>query len=246
MVATDDQISFFKKNGYLITRDLLANVDQEVDDKDETVLCRTENFADCHSGFSNLIRSPKLLDLLNDLAEDSMFLFKARRRSITNSLGAVSNLPIDTCQSLAGTDNFPGGFAPHIDAVAYTHIKGVKHLTILLSVDPSNIRNGGLEVVDGSHEIDVPINKATNCIASTWVDSQTWTPVELETGELLIFTAYLAHRSGANTTSSDRKAIYATYNRDCEGDLRHGTTSTESRSGQLHICVDVWLWISYA
>lgn len=75
-----------------------------------------------------------------------------------------------------------GGFAPHIDAVAYTHIKDVKHLTILLSVDPSNIRNGGLEVVDGSHEMDVPINMATNCIESTWVDSHTWTPVELEAG----------------------------------------------------------------
>ncbi|KAM0476562.1 hypothetical protein ACHAP7_006812 [Fusarium lateritium] len=181
MVATDDQISFFKKNGYLIVRDLLG-----------------------------------------------LYVFVQGKEKIN--------------YKLAGS----GGFAPHIDAVAYTHIKGVKHLTILLSVDPSNIRNGGLEVVDGSHEIDVPINKATNCIASTWVDSQTWTPVELEAGELLIFTAYLAHRSGANTTSSDRKAIYATYNRDCEGDLRHGTTSTESRSGQLHICVDVWLWISYA
>ncbi|KAM0293835.1 hypothetical protein ACHAO9_001521 [Fusarium lateritium] len=212
MVVTDDQISFFKKNSYLIVRDLLQPEQvkdlqswaeevrnwiptedsefmpyEEVNDKGETVLCRTENFADCHRGFSNLLRSPKLLGLLNDLAEKPMLLFKARRRSITNSLGAVSNLPIDTCPSLAGTDNFPGGFAPHIGAVAYTYIKGVKHLTILLGVDPSNIHNGGLEVVDGSHEIDVPINKATNCIESTWVDSQTWTPVELEAAKSPMF-----------------------------------------------------------
>ncbi|KAM0256320.1 hypothetical protein ACHAPA_012206 [Fusarium lateritium] len=215
MVVTDDQISFFKKNGYLIVRDLLQP-EQEVNDKGELF------FTDCHSGFRNLLRSPKLLGLLDDLAEEPMLLFKARRRSITNSLGAVSNLPIDTCPSLAGTDNFLGGFAPHTDAVAYKHIKDAKHLTIILSVDPSNVRNGGLEVVDGSPEIDVPINKATNCIESTRVDSQTWTPVELEAGELLIFTSYMAHRSGANTTSSDRKAIYATYNRACEGGLRQG------------------------
>ncbi|KAG4266858.1 hypothetical protein FPRO04_13034 [Fusarium proliferatum] len=226
MVVTDEQISFFKKNGYLIVRDLLQSEQvkdlqswaeevrnwkptedsefmpyEEVNDKGETVLCRTENFADCHNGFSNLLRSPKLLGLLNDLAEEPMLLFKEKIN-----------------YKLAGS----GGFAPHIDAVAYTHIKDVKHLTILLSVDPSNIRNGGLEVVDGSHEMDVPINKATNCIERTWVDSQTWTPVELEAGELLIFTSYLAHRSGANKSSSDRKAIYATYNRACEGDLRQG------------------------
>ncbi|KAL7935673.1 hypothetical protein V8C35DRAFT_333561 [Trichoderma chlorosporum] len=225
-MVNEDQISFFKKNGYLIIRDLLSPeqvIDlqswaqevhgwkptetsefmpyEEVNDKGETVLCRTENFADCHEGFSGLLRSPKLLGLLNDLAEEPMFLFKEKIN-----------------YKLAGS----GGFAPHIDSVAYTHIKDVKHLTILLSVDPSNLRNGGLEVVDGSHEMDVPINSATNCIESNWVDSQTWTPVELEAGQLLIFTSYLAHRSGANKSSTDRKAIYATYNRACEGDLRKG------------------------
>ena len=41
-------------------------------------------------------------------------------------------------------------------------------------------------------------------------------------GQLLVFTSYVAHRSGANKSSSDRKAIYATYNRACEGDLRKG------------------------
>ncbi|KAF5981515.1 epoxidase subunit A [Fusarium bulbicola] len=177
MEVTDDQISFFKKNGYLIVRDLLQSEQvkdlqswaeevrnwkptedsefmpyEEVNDKGQTVLCRTENFADCHNGFSNLLRSPKLLGLLNDLAEEPMLLFKEKIN-----------------YKLAGS----GGFAPHIDAVAYTHIKDVKHLTILLS-------------------------------------------------ELLIFTSYLAHRSGANKSSSDRKAIYATYNRACEGDLRQG------------------------
>jgi hypothetical protein len=39
-------------------------------------------------------------------------------------------------------------------------------------------------------------------------------------GELLIFGSYLAHRSGANNSNGDRKAIYATYNCACDGDLR--------------------------
>jgi ectoine hydroxylase-related dioxygenase (phytanoyl-CoA dioxygenase family) len=77
-----------------------------------------------------------------------------------------------------------GGFAPHIDAVAYTQIKNVKHLTILLSVDPSNMSNGGLEVVDGSHEMTIPLDEKTHCIESDWVESQKWTPVELEAGML--------------------------------------------------------------
>ena len=76
-----------------------------------------------------------------------------------------------------------GGFAPHIDSTAYTHIKNIKHLAILLAVDPSNLTNGGLEVVEGSHEMDVPVGN-DNCTEPNWVKQQTWTPVGLEAGEL--------------------------------------------------------------
>ena len=37
--------------------------------------------------------------------------------------------------------------------------------------------------------------------------------------DILIFGSYLAHRSGANTSSKDRRAIYATYNPATEADL---------------------------
>jgi len=78
-------------------------------------------------------------------------------------------------------DPFSGGFAPHIDSTAYTHIKDIKHLTVLLAVDPTNAANGGLEVVDASHQMHVPIGK-DNCIEPTWVAQQKWIPVNLEAG----------------------------------------------------------------
>ena len=131
-----------------------------------------------------------------------------------------------------------GGFSPHIDSTAYTHVKKIKHLTILMAADASNMSNGGLEVVEGSHMMEVPID-SSNCIEPKWVENQKWVSVELEPGmkslanpfvlfmtlkhihigQLLIFGSYLAHRSAANYSSSDRKAIYATYNCKSEGDL---------------------------
>lgn len=75
-----------------------------------------------------------------------------------------------------------GGFSPHIDSTAYTHVKNIKHLTILIAVDASNTLNGGLEVVEGSHLMEVPIDHSDNCIQKSWVESQTWVPVELEPG----------------------------------------------------------------
>lgn len=55
-----------------------------------------------------------------------------------------------------------------------------------MAVDASNMTNGGLEVVEGSHSMDVPINREDNCIEKSWVDAQKWTPVELEAGAFLV------------------------------------------------------------
>jgi ectoine hydroxylase-related dioxygenase (phytanoyl-CoA dioxygenase family) len=74
-----------------------------------------------------------------------------------------------------------GGFDPHIDANAYTHVKNIKHLTILAAVDEMNAANGGLEVVDGSHCMEIPLG-SDRCIASDWVESNVWSPAELESG----------------------------------------------------------------
>jgi ectoine hydroxylase-related dioxygenase (phytanoyl-CoA dioxygenase family) len=61
-------------------------------------------------------------------------------------------------------------------------VKNIKHLTILMAVDASDMSNGGLEVVEGSHQMDVPIDSSDNCIVKSWVESQTWVPVGLEPG----------------------------------------------------------------
>lgn len=66
--------------------------------------------------------------------------------------------------------------------------------------------------------MDVPI-ASDNCIEPDWIANQEWTPVGLEPGQVLIFGSYLAHRSAANESEQDRKALYATYNRASEGDL---------------------------
>jgi len=219
---TTEQQQFFAEKGYLILHNVLNSAEaedlqtwaQEVHDlpRDQNVpwmpyeeinasghrvLCRTENFIDSHSGFASLLRGPQVLSVLDQLAGEPMILFKEKIN-----------------YKLAGS----GGFSPHIDSTAYTHVKNIKHLTILMAVDDTNKRNGGLEVVDGSQKMEIPIG-SDNCITQDWVAKQKWIPVELKAGEMLVFGSYLAHRSGPNRSKSDRKAIYATYNCASEGDL---------------------------
>lgn len=60
-------------------------------------------------------------------------------------------------------------------------MKNIKHLTLLAAVDEMNATNGGLEVVNGSHKMAVPLGK-DRCIDPVWVESHTWTPCDLLPG----------------------------------------------------------------
>ncbi|BCS17215.1 phytanoyl-CoA dioxygenase family protein [Aspergillus puulaauensis] len=217
-----EQIASYQEDGFLLLRDFLDTQEtghlqewaQEVHDLPRTldasympyeevnaqgkrVLCRTENYANSHSGFDSLLRGERVLSVLQQLATEEMLLFKEKIN-----------------YKLAGS----GGFSPHIDANAYTHVKNIKHLTVLAAVDEMNSENGGLDVVKGSHRMSVPLGE-DRCIEPAWVESQEWTACDLNPGDILVFGSYLAHRSGANLSSKDRRAVYATYNRQAEGDL---------------------------
>jgi ectoine hydroxylase-related dioxygenase (phytanoyl-CoA dioxygenase family) len=86
-------------------------------------------------------------------------------------------------------EQFLGGFDPHIDANAYTHVKNIKHLTILAAVDEMNAVNGGLEVVNGSHRMEVPLG-SDRCIEPAWVESHEWTPCDLQPGKAFGYICY--------------------------------------------------------
>ncbi|KAH7400303.1 hypothetical protein BKA64DRAFT_622965 [Cadophora sp. MPI-SDFR-AT-0126] len=218
----DTQMAFFAERGYLIIKDGLSAAEtsllqtwvqevhdlprtancpyiqyEEVNASGERVLCRTENFANTHQGFGALLRGTKLLGILKQLNGDEMLLFKEKINF-----------------KLAGS----GGFQPHVDRTGYGDFKQLQHLAILIAADDATSLNGCLEIVEGSHKMDVPIG-SDNCITPEWVAAQKWVHVEMKAGEMMIFGSSLAHRSGPNASTKDRRALYATYNSKSEGNL---------------------------
>jgi 2-aminoethylphosphonate dioxygenase len=221
---TSSQIEHFEKQGYLILRlDEHCLLDpsklqkwttevrnlpreqgkwmpyDEITSTGERQLMRTENFADYHSGFASLLHGGDLCGILAQLTRDKMLLFKDK---INYKL--------------------PGGngFGAHLDAPAYDHIGVIEHTTANIAVDPATVANGCVEVVPGSHLMNVELVDG-GAISRAWEDSHTWVPVLLGSGDLLIFGSHLAHRSGKNETGSSRASIYATYHQVSDGtDLR--------------------------
>ena len=114
------------------------------------------------------------------------------------------------------------GFAPHLDAPAYDHIGKIEHVTANIAVDPATAANGCLEVVPGSHRMDVDLAHGGR-ISDEWVEAHEseWVKVPMDVGDILVFGSHLAHRSGPNRTDRARAMVYATYAGKSDGvDLR--------------------------
>ncbi|KAJ1735064.1 hypothetical protein LPJ72_002041 [Coemansia sp. Benny D160-2] len=165
-----------------------------------TQLCRTENF----TPYSDLLRSkvtgPSVLGILEQLTGQPYILFKEKINA-----------------------KLPGGqgFRPHQDAPAFTHLGQVNHITILFTIDGSYIENGCLEVVPGSHADHTIIPHLDDgSIVDEWCKEHEWVPVECNSGDVLVFGSYLAHRSGENPSNTSRANLYMTYNPLSEGDKR--------------------------
>ncbi|KAL0063550.1 hypothetical protein AAF712_009559 [Marasmius tenuissimus] len=229
-IISPEQKAFFEENGYLvlptISSDLSKNIvewtyevkslphrsdawmhyDEVIPgSKGERTLSRTENFADYHQGFNDLFRGKLVLGILKQLSEEEMVLFK---------------------EKINYKAPWAGGYRAHVfglDVLLVTPPPiDVKHLSLLMAVEPATFENGCLEVVAGSQNPPEPIPLGEDqCISDEWCAKQTWTPVPLETGQLLIFGSYLAHRSADNKSPNGRAAIYVTYNALSEGGDMH-------------------------
>ena len=164
---------------------------------EEVRLSRSENFLPFHEGMHTLLTTGKLVRVISEAMEEPAVLYKEKINY-----------------------KYPqgGGYAPHQDATAYGQL--TRHISCLVSVDPSTRENGCLEMVAGKHQQGFIGPDERGLIPLEEADRMTWRPIELETGDILLFHSYTPHRSGVNRTQSPRRAIYATYNALSEGDLR--------------------------
>ena len=170
----------------------------EINANGERQLMRTENFVDYHPGWHSLVCGDALRGVLTQLSGDEMLLFKDKINY---------KLP------------YGNGFEAHLDAPAYDHIGRIDHVTANIAIDAATLENGCLEVVEGSHKMDVELQEGQGGhISAAWEERNDWVSVPLDRGDLLIFGSHLAHRSANNKTDKKRASLYATYHSVSDGD----------------------------
>jgi 2-aminoethylphosphonate dioxygenase len=167
-------------------------------DPGERVLQRIENFCPYHSAFAALCSGDRLGGSIARLFAEPGVLFKDKINF-----------------KLPGG----GGFLPHQDQQAGWGVYADLFITVMVSIDPTTVENGCLELCAGHHTQGLLGDEWTPL---TGADMRRLgaRPVPTQPGDAVFFDSYTPHASGPNLTAERRRVLYLTYNRRSAGDHR--------------------------
>ena len=131
----------------------------------------------------------------------------------------------------------PGGsgFVPHYDmpSLYATGLCQDIMITVMIAIDDMTSANGCLHVARGKvsesdrlpfHSPSKDLNPDTDgrpgAILESHASTLVWEAIECKAGDIFVFSGWLPHRSPANQTQKQRRAIFLTYNPASEGNLR--------------------------
>ncbi|AOJ08924.1 phytanoyl-CoA dioxygenase family protein [Burkholderia mayonis] len=182
---------------------------------DPRTLCRFEYLAGA-SAYVKQSLVPRLAHLIESVLGEPVSLFK------------------DKCNL-----KLPGGgaFTAHQDITAYRHFPTRYQVTAALALDPAVEANGGLEMADAWDGLSAGAPSArtprgllaalpsyeggprNGDIVDELAARMTWTLVEAQPGDVILFDSYVPHRSEPNRSGATRRMLFFTFNPASEGGL---------------------------
>lgn len=182
---------------------------------DPQMVCRYESITSASGFFQSLVRE-ELGRAMARAAGEAVCLFKDKMN-----------------------EKNPGGgaFPPHQDFCAYRHFPPSYNITAMIPVDAMTPENGCLsfsgnyrQVAEARPELvdtvsaGLPLFRSyqggarNGDIVDEAADLLSWTMVEAQPGDIIIFDSFVPHRSEINNSKKRRRALFFTFNRASEGD----------------------------
>jgi ectoine hydroxylase-related dioxygenase (phytanoyl-CoA dioxygenase family) len=147
--------------------------------------------------FAGVARDPRLLSAVSALYGEPAHLFKDKLIfKPPNAKGYRLH------QDYIGWTSFPRSFA-----------------TVIVAIDPSDRDSGGTEVFRGYHRQGslIPADGNYHDLPEDAVDLSTGVVLELNPGDIAIFSGYTPHRSAPNRSTHWRRLLYLSYNAASDG-----------------------------
>lgn len=112
-----------------------------------------------------------------------------------------------------------GGFNPHQDSPAFTRFIRDEMFTVMIPMQKTTKENGCLQVSDNFFDKKI-LPHENGKIRDDTIENVIWKNIELNQGDIIIFSSYLIHKSEQNKTRSARICYFLTFNNVAEGDVR--------------------------
>ncbi len=169
-----------------------------VTDPTKKVLQRIEKFVEEDATLRRLITERGLAELTAQLLGAPALLFKEKINF-----------------------KMPGGqgFTPHQDIQPGWDDYAPYFISALVTIDPSTIENGCLELAAGHHKRGW-IGERMKPFTPEQLRGIEFVPVPTAPGDVIFFDCFAPHQSAPNLTAKPRRNLYLTYNRADQGDFR--------------------------
>ena len=166
-------------------------------DGEQRTLCRMEDLLPHHEGLREWCTSSAFTDLVSDLMGEPATLFKEKINF-----------------------KLPGGgaYGAHQDAPAFATYGHRYHITAMVAVDPADEHNGALEMGPPCAP-GTTLEQREDGTLSGEPEMQ-WSLAPLDAGDMMFFHSYVPHRSHPNRSERPRRALFITWNRAADGDVR--------------------------
>lgn len=215
---TDDQVAFFRKNGYVLLKKGFDKSDAKVINKWTLELASLPEKNGHHWVYHEKSLIDPGFDLINRVERISPFIACFNELS-TKLLPSVSQLFGEGAVLFKDKINFKmsggNGFSPHQDSQAGWEKYANYFITVMVSIDESTLENGCLQLASRDH---------TTLAGKEWeplTDEQTaamqFIPLETGPGDVIYFDSYAPHKSEANFSNKMRRLYFATYNKLSDG-----------------------------
>ncbi|HEY8517640.1 MAG TPA: phytanoyl-CoA dioxygenase family protein [Candidatus Binatia bacterium] len=165
----------------------------------QKLLARIENFMPYHEGLASIFGGERFRELLTECCGEPVVLFKDKINF-----------------------KLPGGagFDDHQDAPAYVNFGVEHHVTLMVPVDPFTLDNGCLEMaLDSCERVFLP-SEPDGTLKPEVMANLEVVPLLAVPGDVIVFDAWVPHRSGPNRSSQPRRSYYLTFNPASAGDHR--------------------------
>jgi 2-aminoethylphosphonate dioxygenase len=160
---------------------------------------------------------PKLVGLVSEIYGQQAHLFKDKLIFKGPSITGYA-----LHQDYIGWDSFPESF-----------------VTAIVAIDATHSGNGATEVFPGYHQQGYmsPKDGEYHELPLTSIDESTGVILELQPGDVAIFSGFTPHRSGPNQSTQPRRQLYLSYNSESDGGDQRDAHYNEFRQ---------WLTTKYA